>query len=137
MRDYKKYINALRKCAKEHESDRTSFGHIIVSDMCRDTANLLETLEQITDLKDAYDKGYKDGQEALAFHLELCKEEGSIIEIPKKVTNGNVMLKLFPNSKYKVVDNGIEFKGIIDDNTEFTTWFPIEWWNSPYRKEKE
>lgn len=37
-----KYINALRKCAKEHENDRTSMGHIIVSDLCRDTADLLE-----------------------------------------------------------------------------------------------
>jgi hypothetical protein len=46
MTDYRKYINALRKCAKEHENDRTSTGHIIVSDLCRDTANLLETLEQ-------------------------------------------------------------------------------------------
>jgi len=46
MTDYKKYINALRKCAKEHENDITSFAHIRVSDLCRDTANLLETLEQ-------------------------------------------------------------------------------------------
>jgi hypothetical protein len=46
MTDYKKYINALRKCAKEHENDRTFTEHIIVSDLCRDTANLLETLEQ-------------------------------------------------------------------------------------------
>ena len=46
MIDYKKYINALRKCAKEHENDRTSTGHVIVSDLCRDTANLLEELEQ-------------------------------------------------------------------------------------------
>lgn len=46
MTDYQKYINALRKCAKEHEGDRTFTGHIIVSDLCRDTANLLETLEQ-------------------------------------------------------------------------------------------
>lgn len=46
MTDYKKYMNALRKCAEEHENDRTSFGHIIVSDLCRDTANLLESLEQ-------------------------------------------------------------------------------------------
>lgn len=44
--DYKKYINALRKCAKEHDNDRTFTGHIIVSDLCRDTANLLEKLEQ-------------------------------------------------------------------------------------------
>lgn len=46
MIDYKKYINALRKCAKEHENDNTFTGHIIVSDLCRDTANLLEELEQ-------------------------------------------------------------------------------------------
>ena len=46
MTDYQRYINALKKCAKEHENDRTSTGHIIVSDLCRDTANLLETLEQ-------------------------------------------------------------------------------------------
>jgi hypothetical protein len=46
MTDYLKYINALRKCATEHENDRTFTGHIIVSDLCRDTANLLEELEQ-------------------------------------------------------------------------------------------
>lgn len=46
MTDYKKYINALRKCAKEHENDITPFAHIRVSDLCRDTANLLEELEQ-------------------------------------------------------------------------------------------
>lgn len=45
MIDYQEYINALRKCAKEHESDITFTGHIIVSDLCRDTANLLEELE--------------------------------------------------------------------------------------------
>ena len=44
MTDYKEYINALRKCAKEHEKDRTYTGHIIVSDLCRDTANLLERM---------------------------------------------------------------------------------------------
>ena len=44
--DYQKYINALRKCAQEHENDRTSTGHVVVSDLCRDTANLLEELEQ-------------------------------------------------------------------------------------------
>ena len=46
MTDYKKYINALRKCAKEHENDRTFTGHIIVSDLCEDTAKLLEVLEK-------------------------------------------------------------------------------------------
>ena len=41
MTDYQKYINALRKCANEHENDRTSTGHIRVSDLCRDTADMI------------------------------------------------------------------------------------------------
>ncbi len=45
MTDYQKYINALRKCAKEHDNDMTFTGHIIVSHLCQDTANLLETLK--------------------------------------------------------------------------------------------
>ena len=46
MNNYTKYINALRKCAKEHENDLTPFAHIIVSDLCSDVADLLESLEQ-------------------------------------------------------------------------------------------
>ena len=40
--ELQKYINALIKCAKEHKNDRTFTGHIIVADLCRDTANLLK-----------------------------------------------------------------------------------------------
>lgn len=46
MRDYQKYINALRQCAKEHDNDRTPTFNIRVSDLCRDTANLLEEVNQ-------------------------------------------------------------------------------------------
>lgn len=46
MTDYKKYINLLRKCAKEHEGERISTGQIIVSNLCEATAELLEKLEQ-------------------------------------------------------------------------------------------
>lgn len=53
MTDYRKYINALRECAKEYEGNSTSTDHhqdmslpFVVSDLCRDTANLLESLEQ-------------------------------------------------------------------------------------------
>lgn len=52
MTDYQKYINALRKCAKEHENDRTPTGQIIVSDLCKDTANLLEELEQESNIQE-------------------------------------------------------------------------------------
>ncbi len=44
--DYQKYIGALRQCAREHEGDRTSLGHIIVSDLCRDTADLLAQIKE-------------------------------------------------------------------------------------------
>ena len=30
--------------------------------------------------KKVYEQGYKDGQEALAKHIELCKEENSVLE---------------------------------------------------------
>ena len=46
MRDYKKYIYALRKCAEEHDYDTTFTGNVNVSYLCRDTANLLEELIQ-------------------------------------------------------------------------------------------
>ena len=35
----------------------------------------IDSLKTDSTIKEAYDRGYKDGQDALAFHLELCKEE--------------------------------------------------------------
>ena len=46
MTDYKKYISALRKCAEEHDNDGALTGYIVVSDLCKDTANFLERLEK-------------------------------------------------------------------------------------------
>lgn len=42
MIEYRKYISALRQCAKEHEKDKTPTFQIKVSDLCEDTARLLE-----------------------------------------------------------------------------------------------
>ena len=44
--DYRRYINALRRCAKEHEEDFTYTGCIRVSDLCNCTAILLESLDE-------------------------------------------------------------------------------------------
>ncbi len=52
MRNYRKYINALRQCAEEHENDKTQTAHIIVSDLCKDAADLLNALEQEPTLED-------------------------------------------------------------------------------------
>lgn len=46
MTDYQKYINALRKCAKEYENDIIFTEYTDVTALCRDTADLLEELEQ-------------------------------------------------------------------------------------------
>lgn len=43
--DLSKYIYALRKCAKEHENDSYQTFSIRVSDLCQDTANLLERIK--------------------------------------------------------------------------------------------
>lgn len=42
--DIQKYINALRKCAKEHEKDFVPTFNIRTSDLCNDTADLLQKL---------------------------------------------------------------------------------------------
>ncbi len=70
MADYIKYINALRKCAKEHEYEIVPFAHIRTADLCNDTADLLEKLET-----------------------------GNTITIPNDATNGDVFNTLFDIDK--------------------------------------
>ena len=42
MSRIKEMINALRKCAKEHENDVVCTGQIVTSSLCRDVADYLE-----------------------------------------------------------------------------------------------
>ena len=46
MTNYKPYINALRACAKEHKNDVVPFAYIRTTDLCNETADLLEELEK-------------------------------------------------------------------------------------------
>ena len=107
MTDYKKYINALRKCAKEHDNDRIFTGHIIVSDLCRDTANLLEELE------------YKAESEIKMMNTDKCKKCNSTslekclkIQCPYfmniKKTNTHIVIKREDVFKY-LTDNQIKY----------------------------
>lgn len=73
MTDYRKYINALRKCAKEHDNDTTYTGHIIISDLCRDTANLLEALEQESKTGHWEWVQYDANPEIGNFHCSECR----------------------------------------------------------------
>lgn len=76
MTDYKKFINALRKCAKEHENDITYTSHIVVSALCEDTANLLEQLEQEPTTRNCFGCKYsKDNHNAGTEECHLCMWE--------------------------------------------------------------
>ena len=93
MTDYQKYINALRKCAKEHENDTTYTGNIVVSALCKDTANLLETLEQEPKtghwISDAI-QGEIDGQIVKAFTCSKCGAISVFRMTDGKIVNGDL-----------------------------------------------
>ena len=95
-----------------------------------------DCMQNKSDIKEIYDKGYKDGQEALAYHIKLCKDEGSIIIVPKRSTNGEIVMAMFPDAEVIAVENEemeiVEYVVKIDIETAFTA----EWWNAPYREEK-
>lgn len=86
MTDYKKYINALRKCAEEHENDGALTGYIVVSDLCKDTADLLERLEQDFELNEAI-KRFKHNAEYERTHgnLQGCVEFRRLVEWLKEL----------------------------------------------------
>lgn len=46
MRYYQWRIRTLKQCAEEHKNDKTPTGCLPVSYLCKDTANILERLEQ-------------------------------------------------------------------------------------------
>lgn len=103
MEEYRKYILALRKCAIEHDNDETPFTHIVVSDLCRDTAKLLERLEQ----KHTLDKKRKEILE-YADDLDVAKEIDDILDIAKGICD--------KFDKYKSRKTGSEGKNEIQRN---------------------
>lgn len=107
MAEYKSYINALKQCAKEHESELVSFAHIRTTDLCNDTANLLEKLET---------------------------ESDNSITIPEEATNGKMFMTMFPELN-TIEDNGGSIYVHYPDYGWMH--FDREWWNAPYKKEEE
>lgn len=52
------------------------------------------------------------------------------IEIPKNVTNGDMIKIMFPNIEIEGI--GGEIKCIATQNG--TSYFALDWWNAPYKK---
>ena len=85
MAEYKSYINALKQCAKEHKNDNVPFANIRTTNLCNDTADLLEKLETginntikeinnaeiEVDFMDEHSSGFNSG---LLKALEILKE---------------------------------------------------------------
>ena len=116
MAEYQKYINALRKCAKEHENDRTSTGHIIVSDLCKDTANLLEELEQEPRWIPVSERLPEEREWYLAVFKEIDTGYQLIPRVADYIGNGE--------NKWRIIDeDGLvqEYRSIL----ECVAWMPL------------
>lgn len=121
----------IKKCAESvgmDVTDRTAFTIPFI-------AKVMRRMNKFNRSKEAYNKGYDDGQDALAYHLELCKDEGSIIEIPEGATNGDMIKALFPNAQIEYHNTFVRviIKTIGDNYVPFN----YDVWNSPYRKEQK
>ena len=101
MTDYQRYINALRKCAKEHENDRTSTGHIIVSDLCRDTANLLEALEQEPTTKNDLGVDCIPRIEVIDYLCKHCPDDGECFKDCDEIKHLRQMPSVTPQEPRK------------------------------------
>ena len=64
---------------------------------------------------------------------DLEEKEGCVTENSKDVeTNGESILTLFPETKYKRVEGGVFIYHAIG-LTMFKIFFPQEWWDMPYK----
>ncbi len=115
MSKYDKYINALKECAKEHENDATFTGYIIVSDLCRDTAKLLEEIKQ-----------------------ESKTNKSISINIPEDATNCEVLKTLFPNLEWTGACKDVDFY-LLDSDTPYSAKLNTfrSWWNMQYKHKKK
>lgn len=55
--------------------------------------------------------------------LENC------IEITEGATNGDMIMAMFPDAQIEILDN------VVCTNIDNVSWFSLDWWNAPYKKE--
>ena len=69
-------------------------------------------------------------------YADYIKE--NYIYIPNNATNGEIIKAVFPKYHYnEIFADVVEMDADLGDNTGFTTDFGKEWWNSPYKADKE
>ena len=76
--------------------------------------------------------------------IRICRDcdlyKSQYIKIPKDATNGDVIKALYPNNTIKLHSTPIGVMGIdvriyTGYHSCFDLWFPISWWNAPYKEE--
>ena len=78
-----------------------------------------------TDTNHSYGRGFLDG---VREGLRVISVDA--IEIPKNITNGDMIKIMFPNIEIEGI--GGEIKCIAAKNG--TSYFALDWWNAPYKK---
>lgn len=62
--------------------------------------------------------------------------KGFCVEIAGNLTNGDVIKAMFPQFDIRIFsETGIVL--VFGENKKFQHFYPIEWWNAPYKAESE
>ena len=93
-----------------------------------DADKFLERINRVFPCKDRDDTNIR---RAVENGLRGCPTVNAIV-IPDGATNGDMMVKLFPNLKYFVTQNDR-----LVTNIGCGSSFDREWWNAPFQKEVE
>ena len=89
---------------------------------------LFEIYENPVITNRSYGRGFLDG---VREGLRVISEAQTVdaIEIPKNITNGDMIKTMFPNIEIEGI--GGEIKCIAAKNG--TSYFALDWWNAPYK----
>lgn len=100
-------------------------------------------------VKQAYDKGYKQGQKDAKdlMDADKLKEQVNAIQIPNNASNGDVIKAMFPDAKFDnampFTDGRWETMNLDTENKIRAMYKPTQlrtyadWWNAPYKAEIE
>lgn len=63
------------------------------------------------------------------------QKEVKAIPIPKDATNGDMFMLTYPTSIVAPnKERGLDVTVFLNEAVIFETWFPITWWNAPYKE---
>ena len=122
----------LSEKTRKYGGDHSGYDTMMLYEIQDVIENLPSVQSVSVNEKEIYNKGWQDGAEATAYHIELCIDEGKLISVSENATNGDVIKAMFPEAI--ISRNGfiveVEFKAF---------GFNVEesWWDSPYKRGRQ